>query len=667
MRHLSGLLAGALLGLGVFAMEAVLLLGRGAIGVKIDTSGPFAALMQVVRPLVPALLGRVAVVYLVAGALAGLLAGAALVGLRKRSAAPLFLLTWAGLWGLFLWEDAVLRPALFDDLPGARAVLEALVNQGEPWHPRALAALLAMGLGAAALVLLRKGRRGTWQLAPLFVALSLFAAWPRSTWEPVATSRAGKKGGIVLIGIDAFRVDRLRALGASRTVAPHVEALLEDATLFTQAYTPIAQTEAAWRSLLTARWPFRTGVRYPLTPRARVLPLDTFPAALTRAGHATHFATDCSRFHFEDAMSGFSVREQPPRGAINFLLEKLRFRGVGVFADNALGALWLPEFLDNRALAGTHDSLGYARRLADTWTDALSKGPALVSFHATAAHFPGDPSYPFFRRYVSDEEPLNRRLRMHFSPISKMSGKSGTGSWTREGSEALYDELLAQADAQLGVLLNALKREGLYDESLIIVFSDHGESFHADRPDLAGATPLHGARLGAEENRILLGVKLPESKGRGPAQIDQLVRLIDVGPTILEAAGLAALEGADGVSLMPALRGEPLEAQRLYAETGVTHAVPEVFDPEHAPGVPRTFSLYRIRPDGVTEVAAEHHDALIAEKDVGAFDGRSWVIDSPRRDGSMLRRCVGPCDDPTLAGWLDSLSETPSAAVASER
>ena len=60
--------------------------------------------------------------------------------------------------------------------------------------------------------------------------------------------------------------------------------------------------------------------------------------------------------------------------------------------------------------------------------------------------------------------------------------------------------------------------------------------------------------------------------------MEQLVRLIDVGPTVLELAGLdaaRALPGSDGVSLAPLLRGAQLLPLRLYAETGFTHASPE--------------------------------------------------------------------------------------------
>jgi arylsulfatase A-like enzyme len=635
---------GAGLGLLLFLLESALLVRAGAVGVNLDVSGPYAALMAAVRPLLLPLLSRVALAYLLGGAVLGALA-AVLARAWGRGGAPGVALHWAGLLLLLAWDRAIQRPALFDDLPALRGTLEWLTLHGEPWQPRLVAGLWLVGHAAALLVRSRRGAAAG--------ALAASAAVLGGGWAVAPGVGQGARAPlVVVIGVDAFRPDRLRALGGSGEVAPHLDAFLQEATLFTRAYTPIAQTEPAWRSLLTARWPHRTGVRYPLTADERILPAPTLPQAFGAAGYRTLFATDCSRFHYEGEASGFATRLQPPRGAVNFLLEKLRYRALGLFADNRLGAALLPEFLDNRALAGVHDPMGYAERLSEQLVSAAREGPTLFAFHATAAHFPGDPVYPFYRRFVSPQEPLERRVRMQFSPI----GAGAKGGWSREGSEALYDELLAQADAQVGTLLQSLQRAGRYDDALIVLLSDHGESFHADHPSLAGATPVHGARLHEEENRVLLAVKLPRTLRRGPAQVDALVRLIDVAPTLLQLTGLPALPDADGVSLVPLLRGEPLAPLRLYAETGFTHASPEVFEPGHLPGTPRSFDNYRLRADGVVEVTPEAHAAMLREKDRGAFDGERWVVDRPMADGSVRRSCTGACPGEALGAWLDGVA-----------
>ncbi|MCP3141111.1 sulfatase-like hydrolase/transferase [Pyxidicoccus xibeiensis] len=649
--HVLRVLAGVGLGLGLFAAESWLLLRSGVVGMDIPVDGPYAALAAAVRPVLPALLLRIAAVYVVAGAVLALVAGvlARVWRVAGWRGALLTLAQGLVLVGFLAWDRAIARPALFDDLPAVRALLAWLVAHGEPWHPRAAAAAWLLLHGVLWVRRTEVPRRRLLVGATVAGAVALLSAGAGRL-----PSGEARQPLVVVIGIDAFRPDRLKSQGGSGYVAPHVERFLEDATLFTQAYTPIAQTEPAWRSLLTARWPHTTGVRYALTADSRLKLQPTFARTFSEAGWRTVFATDCSRFHAEGPASGFDTRLQPPRGAVNFLLEKLRYRALGVFADNALGAAWVPEFIDNRALAGIHDPMGYSRRLASRLVDEARQGPTLFAFHATAAHFPGDPVHPFYRRFVPPSEPLERRLRMHFAPVSP----GAKGGWSREGAEALYDELLAQADAQVGDVLEALKRTGRYDDALIVLLSDHGESFHADRPDLAGATPVHGARLSHEENRVLLAVKPPRGRGTGPSEVDALVRLVDVGPTVLALSGLPALKDVDGVSLAPLLRGEPLEPLALYAETGFTHVLPEVFDPGHWPGAPRAFDAYRIRPDGVVELGDAAHAAIVREKDQGAFDGRRWWVDRPRADGSVLRTCEGDCegaDAHALEAWLDGV------------
>jgi arylsulfatase A-like enzyme len=652
---LLGAIWGAGVGLGFFALESYWVWTGNAAGLNIDQSGPFAALFAAIRKLLPPVLLRVLVAYLLSGAVVGLVAAAiarawsSATGWRHRAYWGLAVLA---LLAIRITSHVVARPALFDDLPRFRPVLEWAVARGEPWHAQLAAAVLA----ASALVpLIRRLRIRKMSLAPLGVAsaMVLLVVLLTGARHPAPAEKARR---VVIIGIDAFRPDRLEALGGKRAVAPTLEAFAKEATLFTHAYTPIAQTEPAWRSLITARWPPLTGVRYPLTAPQHEVPLPTFPSALSEAGIHTAFATDCSRFHHENERSGFEQRWQPPKGALNFALEKLRYRAIGLFGDNAFGAWFLPEFVDNRALAGIHDPYGYAERLSQRMIEALQSGRSLFAFHSTAAHFPGDPSYPHYRKFVDPQRPLDRRLRMQFAPIGAGETTRDGKAWTPTDAEALYDELLAQSDAQVGTLFDALKAAGMWEDTTVIIFSDHGESFHADLPQLWGSTPVHGARLSEEENRILLMVK--PAGGRKVERIDALVRLIDIGPTALESFGERPLPGADGESFWPMLMGEAQPPRILFAETGYTHASPAAFDAGHLARAPRTFEAYAVYLDGRVEMSDRAHPAVIAEKDFGAFDGEHWLVQSPRADGTVAEHCDGNCD--TLRSWMQKvLLETP--------
>jgi hypothetical protein len=351
------------------------------------------------------------------------------------------------------------------------------------------------------------------------------------------------------------------------------------------------------------------------------------------------FATDCSRFNWQGPDSGFQTRLEPPRGAENFVLEKMRYLGAGVIVANALGSAWLPEIADNRALAGDYEPIGYAERLAKKLDDP---GPLLFAYHGTAAHYPGDVVYPFYRR--SPDAPV----RMTY----ELPGSAPAESPDVARREELYDELLAEADAQVGLLLDRLRSEGRYEGAWIVVFSDHGEGFHTDFPAVSSAIPVHGARLSDEENRILLIVKPPRGSFWGGRVVHDLVRLIDIGPTLLDAMGLPPLPNADGTSLVPALRGERMRPLWLYAETGYTHIPPGAFDPGHYSAGPRGLDAYRVLDDGAVAMTDRAHAIALREKDVGAYDGAGWLVRWHLRDGSLAARCTGTCS-PELAEWLD--------------
>ncbi|MBZ0235927.1 MAG: sulfatase, partial [Deltaproteobacteria bacterium] len=119
-----------------------------------------------------------------------------------------------------------------------------------------------------------------------------------------------------------------------------------------------------------------------------------------------------------------------------------------------------------------------------------------------------------------------------------------------------YRELLAIVDAEVGRLVTELERRGLADETIVVLFSDHGESLRED-PRLPDN---HGLVVYQALVHVPIAVHVPGV----PARVDPApVSLVDLAPTVLALLGApAAMSPLDGVELVPELLAAPAELRR---------------------------------------------------------------------------------------------------------
>ncbi|MGH3921328.1 MAG: sulfatase-like hydrolase/transferase [Pseudonocardiaceae bacterium] len=114
-------------------------------------------------------------------------------------------------------------------------------------------------------------------------------------------------------------------------------------------------------------------------------------------------------------------------------------------------------------------------------------------------------------------------------------------------------------DQHIGRVVGALEAARMFDDALIILTADHGEE-HLEH----GAMLAHGRTLYRELVHVPLIMKLPDGASAGTV-VDQPVQLIDLMPTILDAAGCPRTDLA-GRSLLPAIRGEGGDASLAFSE-----------------------------------------------------------------------------------------------------
>jgi arylsulfatase A-like enzyme len=135
--------------------------------------------------------------------------------------------------------------------------------------------------------------------------------------------------------------------------------------------------------------------------------------------------------------------------------------------------------------------------------------------------------------------------------------------------EELYDAEILAFDRFFADFIRDLREMGIYDQSLIVFLSDHGEEFF----EHGGWAHCHS--LYEEVIRVPLYFKFPGQRNRG-RKITGNAGLIDVFPTLLDQAGMPVPAGVDGESLLPLLRGEPLQRRNLLSSTTVAWLVKQI-------------------------------------------------------------------------------------------
>jgi arylsulfatase A-like enzyme len=132
---------------------------------------------------------------------------------------------------------------------------------------------------------------------------------------------------------------------------------------------------------------------------------------------------------------------------------------------------------------------------------------------------------------------------------------------------ARYDAGVLAADRGLGRLLDGLRARGLYEATLVVVTSDHGESL----TEREACYFTHDPFLYEETLRVPLVLRFPHGRFAGRS-VESLARLVDVLPTLHEVAGLPPWGGEQGLSLIGRIEGRDQGVRLHHAQTQTRNA-----------------------------------------------------------------------------------------------
>jgi arylsulfatase A-like enzyme/Tfp pilus assembly protein PilF len=326
---------------------------------------------------------------------------------------------------------------------------------------------------------------------------------------------------IILITVDTTRADRMGFLGSTRGLTPNLDALARDGTVFTRAYAHVPLTTASHATILTGTYPQYNHVNDFGVPLAAGLPY--LPDILHHEGYKTAA--------FIGSLILDPIAGTAPGFDRGFDLYDAGFR-IKTAKDDRY------KTIERRGGEVVAHALAWLK------TRPTNAPPFFLWVHLYDPHDPYDPPEPYKSKFADP-----------------------------------YDGEIAYADAMLGKLFAALKTAGLYQSALIAMMADHGEAFgeHGER--------THGIFLYDETIHVPLLIKLPIAAGSSakpdlrsmpaPKKIETRVGLVDVTPTILDAAGIAIPKEIQGESLLQAIKSGEHSGEAanrpIYSETDYPH------------------------------------------------------------------------------------------------
>lgn len=322
-----------------------------------------------------------------------------------------------------------------------------------------------------------------------------------------------KDSNVILIGIDTCRKDHMSCFGYEIDTTPNLKAFAQNCVLFTNAISQSPWTLPSFASLFTSTYPSVHRARgkaegnkfYPiikgLNSGVEILSSSGFKTKAYINGPYLAPAFGISKgFDDYDYAHGSNEKIRRADETVNSALE------------------WIEENSEEQFFLFLHlfdPHLNY-----DPLKKNLQRLMKLAGFE-----YSGKLKSPFFQL---------KEVRNHKLLLSEEDWKF---------IQFLYDAEILAVDESIGKLIRFLKSNGLYDKSIIIVLSDHGEEFM----DHGGFE--HGHTLYDELIHVPLMIKMPYSLRAGE-RITHQVRLIDIMPTILEILDMDIPGSFQGESLL---------------------------------------------------------------------------------------------------------------------
>lgn len=413
----------------------------------------------------------------------------------------------------------------------------------------------------------------------------IFAASLLAADQSSAIAEHGGKYNVLMIAVDDLR-PTFGCYGHPEIKTPNLDALATGGILFERAYVSQAVCSPSRTCLLTGRRPDTTKIYDLQTHFRKNLPdVVTLPQHFKQHGYYTQGMGKIYHGGLDDppswsASSSFGSKPRDPKGAQIAAGDKVKPAKTAAAHGSTSKPSRAPVVLEVDPKTGAalklapldRSGLGPAWESPDVADDALSDGQLAVRavnalrelkdrrfFLAVGffkPHLPFVAPKKYFDLYANDTialpaNPYPPKNVPKFSlttsgELRTYAGTPKSGPVSDEDTLALRKAYYAAAsytDAQIGRVLDELKRLGLEDNTIVVIWGDHGWKLGE-----------HGSWC--KQTNFELDTRAPlifrvPGRGKAGTKTKALAEFVDIYPTLVELCGLPSPEGVEGTSLAP--------------------------------------------------------------------------------------------------------------------
>ncbi|WP_347839575.1 sulfatase-like hydrolase/transferase [uncultured Draconibacterium sp.] len=390
-------------------------------------------------------------------------------------------------------------------------------------------------------------------LLMVFVAANCFAAKPNKS-QP----------HIIFIMTDQQSMAAMSYMGNTQLSTPNIDKLAEVGYSFTRNYATNPLCLPARYSIMTGYYPSKVGVRDNVS---RVSPEQkeaydktrskSFANLLKEAGYKTYYGgkvhlpgteilTGSEKYGFDNLLS-IDVRDVLAHKTVEALLEE---------GEGNTPLCMVLSFMNPHDICeyGTYARHNYKLPEKEVWQSRnLEKYLEVIRQMEAAEEYPEDEFYSS----IAPPLPVNA-APTDITPIKSNANFFDEKGWKHRNW--VYNRLVEEVDTEIGIVLKALMESPIWDNSIVVFTSDHG--------DMQGAHRLQNKPFPYEEAEVVPLIFTGGAVKKGVIDKDNLISQIDLVPTLCDFAGVSWPEDLPGVSLKPILTGESnnLPERLVYVE-----------------------------------------------------------------------------------------------------